>query len=173
MQYWSILYNKFKWEKMQTDVKSIHLFYYKMKLFYKMSHFSITAHPKVNTIKIQNSHPEQHPITPSSSAFECSLNSNVWKPSPLYFHGSRNGQVLHTSLRLGCSSLNYDLYRKSITDTPHCSCGAVETTNHFLLTCPQYRNQRQRLISTLQCPETFQNFLTGLKYILATGRFNL
>ena len=38
-------------------------------------------------------------------------------------------------LRLECSSLNQHLCRKNLVDSPNCSCGMIESSSHFLLSC--------------------------------------
>ena len=58
---------------------------------------------------------------------------------PKYFHtGNRSMQILHTRLRTGYSSLNYDLYSKNIIESPlcNCRCGDTENADHcFLPVC--------------------------------------
>ena len=60
-------------------------------------------------------------------------------------------QILHTRLRTGCSSLNYDLYSKNIIESPlcNCRCGEIENADHFFFRCHLYQNHRQVLIDTL------------------------
>lgn len=73
------------------------------------------------------------------------LLSNHTKP-PSYFNtGPRKLQILHTRLRLGCSSLNDDLFRKNISPSNLCICGQVETVDHYLFNCPRYLTQRDVL----------------------------
>ena len=48
--------------------------------------------------------------------------------------------------------LNFDLHRKNIINDPHCSCGAIETSNHYLTECLNYTLQRGRYLSNLPCP---------------------
>ena len=60
------------------------------------------------------------------------------------YSGSRRLQVLHTSLRTGCSSLKYDICAKNIVNSPLCDCrsGAIENADHFFhffLRCHLYR----------------------------------
>ena len=52
------------------------------------------------------------------------------------------GQVLHARLRMGCSSLNADLYGKNIVPSPSCSCGGFESAYHFLFMCPNFNDIR-------------------------------
>ena len=61
-----------------------------------------------------------------------------------YFCGSRLGQILHERLRMQCSSLKQHLYFKNIEPDPYCTCGGVETTEHFLLHCKNYDRLRHK-----------------------------
>jgi hypothetical protein len=44
------------------------------------------------------------------------------------------------------------LFRKNIINSPHCTCGAIETPTHYLLNCPHYNIPRQRHIFALNLP---------------------
>ena len=71
---------------------------------------------------------------------------------PKYFYtGNRSMQILHTRLRTGWSSLNYDLYSKNIIESPlcNCRCGDTENADHFFFRCHLYRNHRQELMATI------------------------
>ncbi len=140
-----------------------------------------------STIREWNRLPENTRNAPSLDAFKSSMNRNTSKSSPLYSIGSRQSQILHARLRLSCSSLQYDLNRRSIVDSPNCNCGAIETVDHFLLYCNNYTHQRQLYLSNLPCPPLANNLLYGderctfdqnkhiflqvHKYVLATRRF--
>jgi len=51
-----------------------------------------------------------------------------------------------TRLRIGHCGLNEYLNRFKIADNAQCSCGnGVETVKHYLLTCPNYDQQRDKL----------------------------
>ena len=60
-------------------------------------------------------------------------------------------QILHTRLRTGFSSLNYDLYSKNIIESPlcNCRCGEIENADHFFFRCHLYQNRRQVIMDTL------------------------
>ena len=104
----------------------------------------------------------------------------------LFNAGPRHLQILHTRLRLGCSSLKCDLYRRNLVESQHCD--AVETPTHFLLSCPLFQNTQQTYLSNLPCPLTSEFLLHGddrlsddinisillsvQKYIRATKRFS-
>ena len=83
--------------------------------------------------------------------------SNILKfirPSPNSVYNCHNprGICLITRLRLGLSHLREHKFKHGFQDTlnPLCSCGNnVESTEHFLLHCPQFVNQRSTLLSTL------------------------
>ena len=65
---------------------------------------------------------------------------------PEYFNvGKRKTNIILTKLRNSCSSLNSDLFRVNLVNSPVCSCGYfTEDVVHFMLFCPNY--QRQRII---------------------------
>ena len=141
-----------------------------------------------STIIAWNALPSTTKNKPTLQSFKSALNRNTSKASPLFNIGSRSGQILHARLRLGCSALNYDLSRRSLVDSPLCTCGNVETVKHFLLHCPKYNRLRNDLISNLPCPPLLNNLLYGddklsptqnisiitnvQRYILASKRFN-
>ena len=83
--------------------------------------------------------------------------SNILKfirPSPNSVYNCHNprGICLITRLRLGLSHLREHKFEHGFQDTlnPLCSCGNdVESTEHFLLHCPQFVNERRTLLSTL------------------------
>ena len=67
-----------------------------------------------STIKAWNSLPNEAKELSSVLAFKNYLNRNKLQ-SPYYFQvGSRFGQILHARLRMQCSALNADLYRKTL-----------------------------------------------------------
>ena len=114
-----------------------------------------------STIRSWNALPDSTRNAVSVASFKHSLNKNRKKPNPLYNLGSRRNQILYARLRLGCSSLHHDLFRKNIIDSPLCTCGCPETVNHFFLQCPQFITQRQNLLSNLPCIPTIGNILFG------------
>ena len=115
------------------------------------------------TICIWNDIPLSVRSLPSLTSFKQSLNSNMSKSKSIFSFGSRSAQILHTRLRLGCSSLNFDLHRRSIVDSPLCRCGSVETVDHFLLHCPLLADISVRFLSDMPCPPFLQNLLIGIE----------
>ena len=83
--------------------------------------------------------------------------SNILKfirPSPNSVYNCHNprGICLITRLRLSLSHLRGHKFKHGFEDTlnPLCSCGNnVESTEHFLLHCTQFGNERRTLLSTL------------------------
>ena len=67
----------------------------------------------------------------SLSCFKYYLNRDKPSPNKLYFIGERNLQVIHTQIRNKCSSINNHLFLKNIIDSPLCTCGGIETSEHF------------------------------------------
>ena len=72
------------------------------------------------------------------------------KTPSYYVHGERMPQLLLSRLRLGCSSLKSDLFRKGIIDSPYCICSnVIETANHYFFHCEKYTDLRRQYISNL------------------------
>ena len=113
-----------------------------------------------SVIRDWNNLPDHIKMLPTFSSFKRHLYSTIQKPPDYYKIGIRFGQIHHTCLRL-CSSLNFDLHRKNIINDPHCSCGAIETSNHYLTECPNYTLQRGRYLSNLPCPLILNILLYG------------
>ncbi len=56
-------------------------------------------------------------------------------------------------------------YRKSIIDSPLCTCGAPETVSHFLISCRQYQHQRQLYLTNIPCIPSTENLLNGNEHL--------
>ena len=98
-------------------------------------------------IKRTNNDLQRIKSSTSVNSFKSNLKSNHPQKPPYYYIGKRLGQILHSRLRMHCSSLNQHLYSKNIVDSPLCQCGAIETTEHYLLYCPLYNVQTVFLLS--------------------------
>ena len=84
------------------------------------------------------------------------------KKVPIYFYsGERICQILHARLRLGCSSLNADLYKNHLREDNRCSCGYPETAAHFFYECYTYTILRNRTIATIPLPTNVDILLSG------------
>ena len=83
----------------------------------------------------------------------------------LYYYGDRWPSVHHARMRMGCSKLNSDLFNNlHVLDSPWCHCRASsETTEHYLLSCHLWTNQRDIMIDSIQglMPVTTDNLLFG------------
>ena len=101
------------------------------------------------TVSEWNALPNNIKSLPSLNSFKSFLNRNQSPIPSYYFIGERKYQVLHTRLRLGCSSLNADLFRNHVSAIDTCQCGQIETATHYLLLCPIYRNVRTTTIGTI------------------------
>ena len=77
------------------------------------------------------------------------LNKNIKPPPPYFLTGSRQVQILHTRLRMNCSSLKYHLFSNNIVDSPLCVWGKIEDTKHYFLECPLYNQLRRKYLSNL------------------------
>ena len=125
----------------------------------------------------------------SVNTFKCLLQKEKKTVPKHYYTGCRKGQILLTRLRTNCSSLNFDLFVKNISDSPLCLCGSIENAQHFFFHCTKYLAQRNELINAIspyQYP-SLNLFLYGdlsmpqdvnsiifekvYKYIVSTKRF--
>lgn len=114
-----------------------------------------------STIRAWNNLPDETREASTVAAFKYHLNRNRSAP-PKYFNaGSRIGQILHARLRMECSSLNSDLYRKNIVNSPSCSCGGFESAYHFFYTCPRYTDVRDRYLSEVLTTHNIHDLLHG------------
>ena len=95
------------------------------------------------TVRSWNMLPVRVKSSTSLASFKSSFKDRCVKKPDYYYVGKRIGQILHSRLRMHCSSLNQDLFLKNIVDSPSCQCGAIESAHHFLLHCPRYNVQRQ------------------------------
>ena len=104
-------------------------------------------HAKQNCILILSFLPQSVNGTRNAQSvqvFKTKLQTQKHKPTINYNSGARINQILHCRLRLGCSSLNHDLYRKNIIHHPLCTCGQIETQAYYLLHCPNNIVQRHQ-----------------------------
>ncbi|CAC5415948.1 unnamed protein product [Mytilus coruscus] len=85
----------------------------------------------------------------------------TWVVPKYFYSGSRLGQILHTRIRTESSGLNEHLYRKNLVTDPFCKCRQIETSEHFLLRCPQYQLLREFMLSNLSCQPNIHNLLYG------------
>jgi hypothetical protein len=81
----------------------------------------------------------------------------------LYSHGSCKSQTHLCRMRLGLSGLNQQLFTYNITDSYSCQycTNTRETPKHFLLTCPKYVAQRDRMLLAV-----FRTICPRVKYSL-------
>ena len=58
---------------------------------------------------------------------------------------------MHPQLRMQSSNLNYHLFNFHVVDSPSCRCSyKCEDVNHYLLQCPLYASERQKLLSVVE-----------------------
>ena len=105
-----------------------------------------------SSVRLWNLQPDNIRLSPSIQALKYSLKSNISSKPFYYYTGIHLGQILHSRLRMQCSSLNQHVYRKNIVDSPNCICGLTESTTHYLFHCPRYTAQRQMHINSINVP---------------------
>jgi len=102
-----------------------------------------------STINSWNSLTDDVRWAPSLNSFKRLL-SRGRKDVPLfYYEGDRQTCVYHARLRTHCSNLNEHLFTKNIVESPLCTCGDIEDTYHFFLSCPLYMRSRFELYNQL------------------------
>ena len=106
-------------------------------------------------IKEWNNLPLELQQSNTVNSFKYNLTKDKEQTPKHYYTGSRRLQILHTRLRTHCSALNLDLFLKNVSETPLCSCGSIEDSQHYVFHCSHYQTQRTALmnaISTIQTP---------------------
>ena len=101
-----------------------------------------------STIKLWNNlEPElRHNYTLTQFKYILNNRRNCFIVPPYFVIGNRKNNILLTRLRNSCSSLNADLFRVNLTDSPSCRCGHHnEDVFHFLFQCHLYNEHRQAL----------------------------
>ena len=74
------------------------------------------------------------------------LHTRLW-----FGQGDRRLDIIHTRIRMGCSSLKSDLhFNLHVEDNPYCACGRViETPTHYFLNCIRFRDLRVNLVNEI------------------------
>ncbi|XP_033751862.1 uncharacterized protein LOC117335784 [Pecten maximus] len=127
-----------------------------------------------SSIDLWNSLPPDIKNSPSLSNLKKYLHRHSPTVPPYYSYGKRSDQVHHARLRMNCSSLNAHLFSRNLIDSPVCSCRqAYETTEHFLLSCPNYTIVRNECFVDLPIDYTFDMLLYGNPNLSITENENI
>ena len=102
-----------------------------------------------STVRAWNNLPNEAKHLQSTDAFKYYLKKDKVKVPKYYYTGKRNVQILHTRLRTNCSSLNLDLFIKSMSNSPLCVCGSLEDTQHYFFHWPNFTQQRIELLNEI------------------------
>ena len=102
-----------------------------------------------STIREWNTLPEEQRTSATPLSFKAQINQHSTRIPKYYNSGDRQSQILHTRLRTKCSCLNYDIYLRNLRDSPLCSCGDIETSEHYFLQCCRYHLQRHEMLSNI------------------------
>ena len=116
-----------------------------------------------STLRQWNTLPPETRQSNSLNSFKHTLKKDKPSVPRYYYFGNRKAQSLHTRLRTGCSSLNLDLFLKNISESPMCSCGSIENTQHFFFHCNLYQRQRTLLLNSVA------NYCTPTLHVLLHG----
>ena len=110
-----------------------------------------------SSIREWNTLPEEQRNATTVTSFNYQLHQPRSSIPKFYYVGERQTQIFHTRLRTKCSSLNYYIFLRNLTDSPFCRCGSIENTEHFLLQCRLYQQSRV----TILCHVTLDVLLSG------------
>ena len=107
--------------------------------------------------------PEEQRNATTVTSFKYQLNQPRSSIPKFYYVGERQTQILHTRLRTKCSSLNYYIFLRNLTDSPFCRCGSIENTEHYLLQCRLYQQPRVEMLNSVSqlCHVTLGVLLSG------------
>ena len=140
-----------------------------------------------SAIRAWNDLPNTIRNSTSLNQFKRKLSEQRSKPPNHFYYGRRVPQIQHARLRMECSALQQHLFKKSLVESPLCTCGISETSKHFLLDCQNYHQIRNRTLSDfLHLPtksllfgdprlteeENTNIFEAVHKFITQTGRFD-
>ena len=88
--------------------------------------------------------------SPTVNSFKNKIKGFVFKPPKYYGEGNRKLSIIHARIRHCCSSLNADLAKFHVVNSPQCACGSpYEDAIHYLLECCFYQNERITLFRNL------------------------
>ena len=80
----------------------------------------------------------------SANSLKSKIKLKTISPNSWYYLGDRKLSILHSRLRMKCSSLNVDLFNMRIIDCLKCQCGHdSESTLHYCFQCPLYFYHRR------------------------------
>ena len=116
-----------------------------------------------SSIREWNALPEEQRNVTTVTSFKYQLNQPSSSIPKLYYVGERQTQILHTRLRTKCSSLNYYIFLRNLTDSPFCRCGSIEKTEQYLLQCRLYQQPRVEMPNSVSqlCHVTLDVLLSG------------
>ena len=82
---------------------------------------------------------------------------------------STKGEISIIQLRTGYVRLNEYLQKTNIVESNKCQCSHIESISHYLLECPIYENQREKLMrklfETCGIPHLDLNLLLNVKTV--------
>ena len=81
-------------------------------------------------------------------SFKFRLNRNISK-TPGYYNnsGSRKGQIMHSRIRMECSSLTANLFKKNIVAYPSYHYGSFGSPLHFFFDCSRYDSRKNKTLT--------------------------
>ena len=107
----------------------------------------------------------------SVQTFKAKLKSYLFNPTtPVYYsYGERLTSIFHTRLRLGHSSLSFDLFQHGLNTSKRCECGHnQEDTIHCFFHCVRYAAPRLELLASISTitRQNYRNTANSNKLLL-------
>ena len=103
-----------------------------------------------HTSRIWNNLPQHLRNIHDFNVFKDEYLQDCPKENLLYCYGDRKASVFHARIRMGCSALNYHLYKNHISESSKCACGhSCEDELHYFFVCQLYNTQRIVLHNTI------------------------
>ena len=116
-----------------------------------------------NCINLWNNLDLETRLIPNLSAFKTAI-THVISPNPLFCGHKRTLNIIHSKLRMKCSSLRAHLFSLHVADSPQCICmSGIEDCFHYFFQCPLYNVERVKLLSNAQrlCNVSLNSLLNG------------
>ena len=103
-----------------------------------------------STVRLWNKLPQNIRNSEDHVEFKKKLNRGTKSVNKLFYRGERGLAVSHARLRMGCSKLNSDLFKKGLIASPKCACGnGNEDVFHYFCECSLFLTERNTLHSKI------------------------
>ena len=113
----------------------------------KTSQIRFSPHFCVSWNKLENDVKSEHDISIFKEKLKVKLKPKRFKH---FSRGSKRGNSLLTQLRVGRSYLGQHSFTIGLSESPDCLCHRVESTEHYLIDCFLYNEERRILFDSVE-----------------------